>query len=62
MSVATKDDIGDLEAAVLAMLRFPYARTEAQRETRPSCSAVLALLSMSSREGGRLAKRIQLEG
>ncbi|KAK7570562.1 hypothetical protein V3481_019414 [Fusarium oxysporum f. sp. vasinfectum] len=57
---AVKYMIAELGTAVLQMIRYPYARTEEQKKTRPGCWEVLQMLNAGSTGKGSGWKRTRI--
>ncbi|RMJ04775.1 hypothetical protein CDV36_014554 [Fusarium kuroshium] len=59
------EGIGDIGKAILQMVRHPYAYTDEQRKTRPSCREVAQILSVGGQKvellDGSSQKRIRVE-
>jgi hypothetical protein len=50
----------ELGTAVLQMIRYPYARIEEQKKTRPGCREVLRMLHAGSTGEGSEWKRTRI--
>ncbi|RSL39021.1 hypothetical protein CEP53_014385 [Fusarium sp. AF-6] len=63
--LVTSEGIGDIGKAILQMVRHPYAHTDEQRKTRPSCREVAQILSVGGQKvellDGSSQKRIRVE-
>ncbi|RSL41058.1 hypothetical protein CEP54_015932 [Fusarium duplospermum] len=57
-------EIGDIGKAILQMVRHPYAHTDEQRKTRPSCREIIQILSVGGQKvelpDGPSQKRIRV--